>query len=356
MDILRTNGLKQITLLMLIAFIGILLVWQLYYFIPGFLGAFTLYVLLRQTFFKLTIVYRWKKWLAAVTLIISCVVVFIIPIWLLVQMFIPKFQYAFSHSSEILEQGRQFIQILNEHLPQLKIDDQRIQQGLQQAIQMVPTFLNATMSVVMNTVTALFILYFMLMSGREMEKRLLRLLPLKDTNIDSLWTETRNMLVSNAVGIPLLMLCQGIIAVIGYWIFGVSQALIWGLLTGIASIIPVVGTMIVWIPICVVLLANGDVGLGIGLTLYCAIIVSNIDNVLRFTLLKKLGDVHPLITVFGVIVGLQLFGLMGLIFGPLLLAYFILLIKIYRLEFSSSRPVQPGNNDTRFPERAEPVK
>jgi predicted PurR-regulated permease PerM len=85
-----------------------------------------------------------------------------------------------------------------------------------------------------------------------------------------------------------------------------------------------------------VVLASGKIGLGIGLILYCAIIVSNTDNVLRFTILKKIGDVHPLITVFGVIVGLQLFGVMGLIFGPLLLTYFILLIKIYRLEFSSS--------------------
>ncbi len=355
MDILKTNGLKQVTLLMLIAFVGIVLIWQLHYFIPGFLGAFTLYVLLRQIFFKLTLILRWKKWIAAVTLIIACVVVFIIPLWLLVQMLIPKFQYAFSHSSELLEQGNQFVQIVNEYLPQLRIDDQKIQQGLQQAIQMVPTFLNATMSVIMNTLTALFILYFMLMSGREMEKRLVRLLPLKDANIDSLWTETRNMVVSNAVGIPLLMLCQSIIAVIGYWIFNVEQALIWGILTGVASIIPMVGTMIVWVPICVVVLANGHIGSGIGLILYCAVVVSNIDNVLRFTLLKKIGDVHPLITVFGVIVGLQLFGIMGLIFGPLLLAYFILLIKIYRLEFSSSRGIS-STEDAAFPQQPGPLK
>ncbi len=352
MDILKTNGLKQITLLLLIAFIGIVLIWQLHYFIPGFLGAFTLYVLLRQFYFKLTLIYRWKKWLAAITLIVACIVVFVIPVWLLVQMLIPKFQYAFSHSSDLIEQGKQFIHIVNEYLPQLNIDDQKIQEGLQQIIQMVPTFLNATMSVIMNTLTALFILYFMLISGREMEKRLIRLLPLKDVNIDSLWTETRNMVVSNAIGIPLLMLCQSVIAVIGYWIFNVDQALIWGVLTGIASVIPMLGTMIVWVPICVIVMASGHIGAGIGLTLYCAVVVSNIDNVLRFTLLKRIGDVHPLITVFGVIVGLQLFGIMGLIFGPLLLAYFILLIKIYRLEFSSSQSERTNS----FPESAQPAK
>ena len=152
------------------------------------------------------------------------------------------------------------------------------------------------------------------------------------------------MVVSNAIGIPILIFCQCIIAIIGYLIFGVQQPVIWGVLTGLASVLPVVGTMIIWVPVCIVVLASGKIGAGIGLALYCAIIVSNIDNVLRFTIMKKIGDVHPLITVFGVVVGLQLFGLMVLIFGPLLIAYFFILIKIYRVEFptGTSQPVPVG--------------
>ncbi len=345
MDILRTNGLKQIILLLLIAFIGIVLIWQLQYFIPGFLGAITLYILLRQYYFNLTIRRRWKKWVAAITLILTCVIVFVLPIWLLVELLMPQLTYAFQHSGELVTQGNHFMELVKEYLPRLRIDEQQIQQGIQKAVMVIPTFLsatlNATTSVMINVLTALFILYFMLLSGRDMEKKLVRLLPLKDANINSLWSETRNMVISNAIGIPLLMLCQCIIAVIGYWIFGVKQPLIWGILTGVASIVPMVGTMIVWVPICIIVIASGKVGMGIGLALYCAIVVSNIDNVLRFTLLKRIGDVHPLITVFGVIVGLQLFGIMGLIFGPLLLAYFILLIKVYRLEFSS----RPDDSD-----------
>lgn len=344
MDILKTNGLKQITLLILIALTGIVLIWQLQYFIPGFLGAVTLYILLRQYFFNLTIKRKWKKWLAAILLIFTCVIVFVIPVWLLVQLLMPKFTYAFQHSGEFMAQGNHLMVLIREYLPRLNINDQQIQQGLQKAIMIIPTFLNATInataSVMINVLTAFFILYFMLLSGRDMEKKIMRLLPLKDKNKDSLWLETKNMVISNAIGIPVLMLCQCIIAVIGYWIFGVDQALVWGVLTGVASIIPMVGTMIIWVPICIVVLASGKIGVGIGLILYCAIIISNIDNVLRFTILKRIGDVHPLVTVFGVIVGLQLFGIMGLIFGPLLLTYFILLIKIYRLEFSSDPGIQ----------------
>jgi predicted PurR-regulated permease PerM len=339
MDILKTNGLKQIILLLLIAFIGIVLIWQLQYFIPGFLGAVTLYILLRQYYFNLTIRRKWKKWVAAVTLIVTCVFVVIVPIWLLVQLLIPQFSYAFEHSGELVAQANHMMALVKEYLPRLRINEQQIQEGVQRVVMVIPTFvsatLNATTSVMINILTAFFILYFMLLSGRDMEKKLVRLLPLKDANINSLWGETRNMVISNAIGIPVLMICQCIVAVIGYWIFGVKQALIWGILTGVASIIPMVGTMIVWVPICIIMIASGKVGPGIGVALYCAIVVSNIDNVLRFTILKRIGDVHPLITVFGVIVGLQLFGVMGLIFGPLLLAYFILLIKVYRLEFSS---------------------
>jgi predicted PurR-regulated permease PerM len=343
MEILKTNGLKQIILLLLISFIGIVLVWQLKFFIPGLLGAITLYILLRQYYFNLTIKRRWKKWMAATVLIALCVLLLVLPVWIIVQLLLPKFNYAFDHTDQIMANTAHVIDWVKGSLPKLKINDGQIQQGLQRILLIVPTVINATLnataSMVLNTLTAFFILYFMLMSGRDMEKKILSLLPLKEVNKDALWVETKNMVVSNSVGIPLLMMCQCIIAVVGYWLFGIEQPVVWGILTGVASILPLIGTMIVWIPICVVVFVKGNIGVAIGLSLYCAIVVSNIDNVLRFTILKRIGDVHPLITVFGVILGLQLFGLMGLIFGPLLVAYFILLIKIYRLEFSSKKEV-----------------
>lgn len=341
MEILKTNGLKQIILLLLIVVIGIVLIWELKYFIPGFLGAITLYILLRQYYFNLTIKRRWKKWLAAVVLIAFCVLLLALPIWIIVQLLLPKFNYAFDHTDQIMANAAHIIEWIKGNLPKLKINDEQVQQGLQRILLIVPTIINATLnataSMVLNTLTAFFILYFMLLSGRDMEKKLLSLLPLKEVNKDTLWIETKNMVVSNAIGIPVLIICQCIIAIFGYWMFGIGQPVVWGILTGVASILPLLGTMIIWVPICVVVIATGNIGGGIGLTLYCAVVVSNIDNVLRFTILKKIGDVHPLVTVFGVILGLQLFGLMGLIFGPLLVVYFVLLIKIYRLEFSSKK-------------------
>lgn len=336
MNVLNNTSLKQIILLLLIALIGCTLVWQLYYFIPGLLGGITCYILARSFFFKLTQKYGWKRWLAAILIILLLVVIFLLPVWLVIQLLLPKLTLALSHANEVLVRVEAILKSYKDYLPQEQISMEQIQTIIQKIALVVPTFLNATLGLITNIMTALFLLYFMLMGGKNMERKISLFLPVNDKNKDALWKETQNMVVSNAIGIPLLIVCQALIAVLGYLIFGLEQPLILGLLTGMASVIPIVGTMIVWIPVCLVLFFSGEAGMGIGLALYCGIVVSNVDNVLRFTIMKKIGNVHPLVTVFGVIVGLKLFGIMGLIFGPLLISYFFILIKIYRLEFSSS--------------------
>ena len=137
------------------------------------------------------------------------------------------------------------------------------------------------------------------------------------------------------LGIPVLAASQGLVAVLGYKIFGVDSYVLLGMLTGVFSIVPVVGCAIVWVPVCAYLGSTGHTTAAIGLAIYSFIITGGIDNVLRFTILKKLGDVHPIVTTIGIIVGVPMFGFMGFIFGPLLVSYLLLLIKIYRVEFAT---------------------
>jgi predicted PurR-regulated permease PerM len=126
---------------------------------------------------------------------------------------------------------------------------------------------------------------------------------------------------------------QGVFAALGYWIFGVNDWALWGFFTGLFAFFPMVGTMIIWVPLVAYMFATGNDFYATGLTLYSFIITGNVDYVARITLMKKIGDVHPLITILGVIVGLNLFGFVGLIFGPLLISYFMVLVKIYINEF-----------------------
>jgi len=99
------------------------------------------------------------------------------------------------------------------------------------------------------------------------------------------------------------------------------------------SMLPVVGTAVVWAPLGIYLIVNGGTWMGVGLLIYGAVLIVNLDNVFRFIWQKKVADVHPLVTVFGVLIGIGLFGFVGIIFGPLLISMFLLLLEIYRDEF-----------------------
>jgi predicted PurR-regulated permease PerM len=101
--------------------------------------------------------------------------------------------------------------------------------------------------------------------------------------------------------------------------------------------LPVVGAALVYVPLTVMLLAQGDTYRGVLMGIWGFLLIGLVDNVFRLVINKKIGDIHPLITIFGVIVGLQLFGFIGLVFGPLLISMFIVLLKIYSSEFIVKR-------------------
>jgi predicted PurR-regulated permease PerM len=205
--------------------------------------------------------------------------------------------------------------------------------SLDKLIAFLPSVLNSTANLIANLATMLFFLYYMLYYGREMEKTLFRIIPLKDANTTILAAETKKIVKANALGIPLISIIQGATATLGYFIFGVQEWALWGFLTGVFAFFPIVGTMLVWVPLVVYTFSSGNSGMALGLLLYSVIVTGNVDYIARITIMKKMGDVHPVITVLGVIVGLGLFGFIGLIFGPLLVNYIIVLFKIYMNEF-----------------------
>lgn len=133
----------------------------------------------------------------------------------------------------------------------------------------------------------------------------------------------------------MLALIQGIFAAVGYWLFGLQEPVFWGLMTGFFSFLPVVGSTLIWLPAAIYQLSIGMTWQGVAILLYGILVISVVDNVFRFVFQKKFADVHPLITVIGVIVGLQLFGVPGIIFGPLLISYFLIMLRIFREEFLS---------------------
>ncbi len=327
------NRLRQIILLVLIILLAILLLKQLYVFLPGFLGAITLYILLRETFFNLTIRRKWNKTGTSLLFILLSLIVIALPLYFTFQLLSEKVAVILSNPMELLKDAKVVGQKIYDLTGVQLLTDENLLNFQKKASSVIPALINSSANILSNFAILFFLLYFLLKNGRTVERTVGRLIPLKAENVDWLGKETKNIIKANAIGIPVLAVIQGIVATIGYWIFGVKDFGLWGFLTGVFSMVPLVGTAVIWLPLTTYLFSIGQTGNGIGLLVYSGVLIVNIDYVARLTLLKKFMDVHPLITVFGVIIGIGLFGFWGVIFGPLLISYFIILVKIYMNEF-----------------------
>lgn len=335
------NRIRQIILLAVVVLIGILMLKHFYIFLPGVLGAITLYILSRQSYLYLIDKKKWRRGWTALMYILGYTVIICLPVYFAVVLLMPKLVDLFNNPVQLMVALKSFTSKIESAIGIQIYDAESVKETTQRLANNIPALLTGTANFVTNLLLMFFVLYYMLVNGELMEKFLNNFIPLKQSNRDLLSKETIIMIRANAIGIPMLAIIQGFVAMLGYYIFGVSDYGVWAFLTGVASLIPIIGTGLIWLPLTIYLFATGQTLPGIGLFIYSLAVTGNIDYVARITLLKKIGDVHPLITIFGVIIGLSMFGFLGLIFGPVLISYFVVLVKIYRNEFNSKPIVEP---------------
>ncbi|KFF14422.1 permease [Chryseobacterium soli] len=329
-------AIKQVALLAIILVLTGLICFNLALFIPSVLGAITIYVVCRKYNFYLQEEKKWKPWLSSLVLMLASLIILILPIYFIADLLIEKLgnaQVYMAKFNVFLDKIHSYVyeQVHFDILSKENMDKLKSSAGKVSTSAVSGTF--NTLTVVMSMY---FILYFMLDQPRRFERILTSSAPLKRSNISLIGDKMRKLIMANAIGIPVVALGQGLVALIGYFIFGAPSPVLLFALTAAASMVPVVGAAIVYIPVCIFMIAEGNTGPGLGLAAYCLIVVGLTDNLLRFTLLKKLEDIHPLNTVFGIIMGMNLFGFMGLIFGPILISLTLLLIQVYRNEFSEN--------------------
>lgn len=338
------DRLRQILVLIIIILIASLLIGQLAVFLPGLLGGITLYILSRGLYFRLIFKRKWKKGWTALLFIVGYLIIIALPVYLSVTLVTPKINQLIHNQDKIVQSVVSVSQKITEKTGMEMLSPENTRNMAQKISSYVPVLLGGTATMLANVLMMFFLLYFLLIGGRDMEKHLSRIIPLKPHNIDTLASETKMMIKANALGIPIICVVQGIFAALGYWIFGMDDFLLWGFITGVFAFFPLVGTMIIWVPLVIYLIAQGHTWPGVGLAIYSIIVTGNVDYVARITFMKRIGDVHPLVTVLGVIVGLNLFGFVGLIFGPLLVSYFLILVKIYINEFANPHEAAEINN------------
>jgi len=331
------NIIRQLLLLFFIIFLAVVLFSQLQFFIPAVLGSYTLFVLLKKWMYILTGRYKWRKSFAAVILMLLSFLVILWPIVMLINMMSSKINFAIEHSSSVLTTLEHYIHTFETKYKIQILSENNVRQLSSWTAQTLPKILGATFNSLITVVFAYFILYFMLINGRKMETWLIDWIPMKNENVLLLRKETNSLVYSNAIGIPMIALFQGVLGLLAYLVLGVDQPLFWFVVTCIASMMPVVGAALAYVPVGVLFFATGMNIKGVVMLAYGFGVISTLDSVFRFWLQKKIGDVHPLITAFGVIIGVSLFGFIGLIFGPILISLFILLIKIYVNEFGVTK-------------------
>ena len=209
--------------------------------------------------------------------------------------------------------------------------DQYIKQGLAWLLSHFgPIFSNAV-DVVMGGFIFLVALYYIFKDGAELKKTIIRLSPLSDQYDEIIFSKLGNAIDSVIKGSIVVAIVQGILTAIGFTIFGIPNALLWGTVTAVAALIPGVGTALIIIPAVIFLIFSGESLSATGLFIWGLIAVGLIDNFLGPQLVEKGMNLHPFLILLSILGGITFFGPLGFLFGPLVLSLLFALVEIYGL-------------------------
>ncbi|MEX0995807.1 MAG: AI-2E family transporter [Flavobacteriaceae bacterium] len=328
--------IRQIFTLLLIVALGLMIFIELVPYLTGLLGAITFYILFRNIMRKM--VHKgWNASLSAILLMLISFIGILVPIGLVSMMLLSKFKRGLERANSAIQVVKDQVVLIENNLGielTSSIDSEQSSKWLSDGLQ---SLLGDTFNIFIAISIMYFLLYFMLVNRKQFIESLYTYMPMHPENISIIGKDIESIVKSNAVGIPLVAILQGLVAVIGFYMFGVPNPWFWFVITTIGSMIPFVGTALGILPVVILLFSTGQNWQAIAMLLYGLIVVASTDNVFRVVVQRRLADIHPLITLIGVIIGIPLFGFMGLIFGPLLISLFLLLLRIYKKEYSKAR-------------------
>lgn len=177
-------------------------------------------------------------------------------------------------------------------------------------------------------VLMVFTLYYFFKDGERVVDKVKRLMPLRPARVEKTIRQLRDVIQATMYGGVVVALLQGVLGAIMFALFGISSPIFWGAIMAFMAIIPFVGAFIVYIPAGIILIIGGSVGKGVAVILIGSLVISQTDNVVRPWLISGRTEMHPLMLFFSILGGIALFGLLGLVAGPLIAAVFITLIKV----------------------------
>lgn len=320
-------------LLILALGVGILL--ALMPFLSGLLGAAILYVMFAGTYRRLASVM--PSGLASALTLMLAIVVIALPLAWLIGVLVDRIPDALRS----LQSG-----VLLERLSELRIG--RIDVGAKVAeasgslVQWVSGqalgFVGGAASASLNLIIAFFGLYYMLHSGDALWSGFHGYVPFSASTADALRLHFYSVTQATLLGTIATAVAQGTLIGLAFLLVGLPDPLVWGSMAAFASILPVLGTGLVWMPAVLVLFFQGRYGAMVVMLIVGWLLASNIDNLIRPMVYRRVSNIHPMVTLVGAFAGIKYFGLPGLLLGPLAIAYFFELLRFYQLEYGSNAP------------------
>jgi len=321
----QRNNILLITLIIL----GCFILYSLRFIVGSLLSTVVTYTILRPVYLYLTGKLGWGRVFACISLIVSSFVVIVLPFIALSFLVINKVSTFERDQIKIKNLVERIDDFVGARLHQPDLVDSAIVRATTYISDLFPSIIGGAFDLLLGIVIMYFLLYFMFIYHEQFETEAIRYSPFREQNALRFAEELKNTTYANVLGQGLIAFVQGALVSLGFFIFGIKDAVFWGVISTFLSFLPILGSPIVFIPAALIEMANGNSSGGIGMLIWGFVLVINIDNVIRFLIAKRVGDIHPIITVIGVIIGIPVFGIMGLVFGPLLLSYFILTVRLY---------------------------
>jgi predicted PurR-regulated permease PerM len=347
-------------IVMLLVALGLVLtVFRPFLVILGLATAMT--VLLKPLHLRLTAWMRGHAGLSALSIVIGAAVILLIPVLGILATIASQalnfYQWVAPRltSGELAEWAKLHLHTQMPWLIKLQeIGEGRVADFVAAALTRLASAANNLMQGAVTGLTAaafelallLIMLFFFLRDGQQFRAQIRRVSPLSRAQADELMDQIARTMQGAITSLLLVPLIQGAAATLGYWVLGIPNALLWGGLTTLVAFIPLIGTPLVWAPICVYLFINGQVWQGVVLAVYGAVVISSIDNLLRPWIMQGATNIHPLWSFLAILGGLIAFGAMGLLIGPLILSLGVSALHIYEMDVlrggASSHPQVPA--------------
>jgi predicted PurR-regulated permease PerM len=191
----------------------------------------------------------------------------------------------------------------------------------------------ATAVFIFHFVVLLYTMFFFLTDGPGLLRTVLRYLPLPAADKQHMLERFVSVTRATLKGTVLIGAAQGLLGGLAFWVVGIDGAIFWGTVMTVLSIVPGIGGALVWVPAVFILIAMGQVWQGVGLGLFCSLVVGSVDNVLRPVLVGRDTQMHELLIFFSTLGGLLVFGAMGFILGPILAALFVTVWEMFGVAF-----------------------